>query len=191
MGTRTIHAVVTASLVWAWLMMPGSGAAAFAQTAEDQAAATRTFSERVDRYVRLRDRLEAPLLPFDGRRDSWSLMLSRRYLASAIRSARPNAAQGQIFAPPVGDMFRTLIAQAVYQVDIEGLVSQEPEPSVDLVVNEPVPSWALEPVPGALLERLLPLPAGLEYRIVHGSLVLWDVHAEILIDVLPDAFTGE
>jgi hypothetical protein len=38
-----------------------------------------------------------------------------------------------------------------------------------------------------LLEALPPVPGGLEYRVVGPDLVLWDVHAEIVIDVLRDA----
>jgi hypothetical protein len=46
----------------------------------------------------------------------------------------------------------------------------------------------MSPVPGALLERLPALPPAMEYRIAGGALILWDTRAEILIDVLPDAF---
>lgn len=58
---------------------------------------------------------------------------------------------------------------------------------VDLVVNEPVPIWAIQEVPDAL-RRLPSLPDAIEYRIVDGSLILWDTHAEILIDALSGAF---
>lgn len=207
---RTIHAVVTVSVACALVISAWSGAAGrsaeadrLASTdlsgraatrpaqADDRASATRIFTEQVERYARLRGRLEAPLPSFDARRDAWSLMLTRRYLASAIRSARINARQGEIFTPPVADMFRGLIAEAIYAVDIEGLVDEELGPVVDLRVNEPVPAWALAAVPEALLERLPAPTAGIEYRIVNGALVLWDMHAEIVIDALSDAFIGE
>ena len=32
-----------------------------------------------------------------------------------------------------------------------------------------------------------PLPADLEYRLVDYYLVLWDAHADLILDVLPDA----
>jgi hypothetical protein len=168
--------------------------AAAAQQAPDaigQADAMRMFNTRVERYVRLRARLEEPLPAFDARRDPWSLMLTRRYLASAIRTARSSAYQGDIFTPPVAQLFRGLIADASYDVDIEGLVDGDLEADefvVDLTVNEPIPAWAVDAVPHALLLRLPSLPAAIEYRIVSGALILWDVHAEIVIDALPDAF---
>lgn len=157
----------------------------------DHAAARRTFAERVNRYAALRARLEEPLPPFDLGRDPWSLMLTRRYLASAIRAARPDARQGDIFTPQVALMFRRLVRQAIHELDLEALATDLAEPLVDLVVNEPIPAWALEEAPDALLERLPALPQAIEYRLVGGSLILWDAHAEILIDELPDAFMGD
>jgi hypothetical protein len=186
---RTVHW----ALVCVWVLAEWHGAAALAQGPDgiDRAAALQAFTERTERYVRLRARLEEPLPSFDARRDRWSLMLTRRYLASAIRAARPQARQGDIFAPPVTQLFRGLIADAIYDVDIEGLVDEEFEAAdfvVDVVVNEPIPAWALQDVPDALLRRLPALPDAIEYRIVNGNLILWDTHAEIVIDALPIAF---
>ena len=164
-------------------------AASLSQTSPGRAAAQRVFSERVERYVWLRVKREAPFPAFDPRRDPWSLFLTRRYLASAIRTARTQARAGDLFSPPVEELFRDTIRAAIYERDIEGLV--EDEPVVDLVVNEPIPDWALRPVPRALLEMLPPLPDAVEYRIVSGALILWDMHAQILIDGLPYAFLVE
>ncbi|MBI2189429.1 MAG: hypothetical protein HYU37_20220 [Acidobacteria bacterium] len=184
---RIARAVGIGLLGWTVLLGASPGAAALAQAGDDHAAAARIFAERVERYARLRARLEEPLPPFDARRDAWSLLLTRRYLASAIRSARAHATPGNLFAPPVDGLFREAIGQAIYEVDIEGLVAGWEDP-VDLVINEPVPDWALHAVPDALLARLPPLPEAISYRLAGGALVVWDEHAEIVIDALPDAF---
>lgn len=160
------------------------------QAADDESTAVRMFIERIDRYVRLRDRLAEPLPSADTRRSSWSMLLTRRYLASAIRAARASAEPGEVFAPAVAEVFRRRIAEAIYDIDVEGLDDRDREAVVDVVVNEPLPAWSLESVPPAIAERLPPLPGGLEYRLVNGALVLWDVDAEILVDVLPDAFAA-
>jgi hypothetical protein len=189
---RTVHW----ALACVWIVAGWHGAAALPQGPDDidRAPALQTFIERTDRYVRLRARLEDPLPSFDARRDPWSLMLTRHYLASAIRAARPYARQGDIFAPPVAQVFQGLIGQAIHDVDIEGLVDEDLEAAdfvVDLVVNERVPTWALQDVPDALRGRLPALPDAIEYRVVGGNLILWDMHAEIVIDVLPDALLIE
>jgi hypothetical protein len=70
---------------------------------------------------------------------------------------------------------------------VVGPCAGEPWSPADLVLNEPLGEGASCPVPVLLLEALPPVPGGLEYRVVGPDLVLWDVHAEIVIDVLRDA----
>lgn len=191
-----IREIVHGALVCAWLLTGWQSAAAPTQAPDDvdRAAAIQAFANRVERYSALRARLEEPLPSFDARRDSWSLLLTRRYLASAIRTARPHARQGDILTPPAAQLFRELIADAIDEVDIEGLVDEDLEAAdavVNVVVNEPVPAWALQDAPEAMLRRLPTLPDAIAYRIVGGNLILWDTHAEIVIDALPDALLIE
>ena len=59
-----------------------------------------------------------------------------------------------------------------------------------LQVNMEWPALALfDFVPPQLLLALPPLPAELEYRIIGRSLVLLDHHANLIVDILPDAFS--
>jgi hypothetical protein len=41
-----------------------------------------------------------------------------------------------------------------------------------------------------VLERLSLLPDELEYRLIGRTLVLWDIDADLILDVLPDAIPG-
>ena len=185
---------IVLALGCAWLLGTAvTAAAAPPQKPTDRAAVLQTFNGAVQRYATLRARLEEPLPPFDPRRGEWSLRVQRYYLASAIRNARRGAVQGDIFSPAVATMLRHDIANAVSTNDIEGLVDENMDAHlVDLAMNEPVPVWAMQPVPNELI-RFLPLlvPEGIEYRLVGGSLILWDTHAEILIDALPNAVTWD
>jgi hypothetical protein len=191
---RRTTARILLALGCAWLLgTAGAVAAPPQRTSPDRAAVLQTFNGAVQRYASLRARLEEPLPPFDPRRDAWALRVQRYYLASAIRSARARAAQGDIFSSTVGTMLRQDIGNAISANDIEGLVDDSVDAQlVDLAVNEPVPAWALRPVPNPLL-RFLPLlvPEGIEYRLVGGSLILWDTHADILIDALPGALAWD
>lgn len=192
MRGRSAASLVVGALACVWILAGSPSAAAREQNPEasDRAAALRTFVEGIEQYAALRARYEVPLPRFDGRRDPWSLQLSRLFLASAIRTARHQAKLGDVFTPPVAAMFRALVAEAVYEIDIEGLVDEgfeAPDSLVDLTVNEPVPGWAMEELPDALLARLPTLPDAIEYRLVTDALMLWDAHAEILIDALPGA----
>jgi hypothetical protein len=183
----SIRAVAAAAL-----LLIGTAAAGVPQGGAP-AEALRAFESGLAHYTTLRARFEERLPSFDdSRRDGWARLLMRRYLASAIRAARREAQPGCIFGP-VALLVRQTIAEAVYEVDIEGLVDgagDEDEFALDLVLNEPVPSWAMASVPAALLERLPPLPAAVEYRLAGGALILWDTDAEIIVDALPDAFVA-
>jgi hypothetical protein len=193
MATRTAAGMMVVGFVFSCLLGAVPRAAAQVQDsgAIDRAAALRTFTQKVEQYASLRARYEAPLPSFDVRRDPWGLRLQRAYLASAIRTARRYARLGDIFTEPIARMFREDIVRAVYDVAIEGLDEEGFDSTlVDLTVNEPVPVWAMRPVPGAMLERLPPLPGAIEYRLVADALILWDTHAEILIDALPGALVG-
>jgi hypothetical protein len=77
-----------------------------------------------------------------------------------------------IFAPPVDEFFRQRAREALGQ-DERLLLAGTDE-------------WlgALSP---RLVQYLPDLPPGIEYRLVRANLVLWDVHAETIVDVLPDA----
>lgn len=186
MATHTTQAVVR-SLIGATLLASLTPAAASAQIPADVAAAA-VFSERIDQYARLRGRLQEPLPPLDDRRGAWPVMLTRRYLAGAIRAARPQTRLGAIFAPPVDGLFRRVIAARKDMLDVEGLSGLDEDLGVVIVANEPVPDWSLVTVPEAVAEAFPPLPSGIDYRLVNGALVLWDTHAQIVIDALPDAF---
>jgi len=152
--------------------------------------ALRTFNERVESYAALHRRLTDPLPRLGPNRDLWSHLLSRR-LASAIRSARATATQGDIFSPAVAVLFKDLIANAFVGRDAGAMFyvfAEEFWAVDDSAVNEPFPEGASHAVPAVLLHHLPALPDEMEYRIVNGSLVLLDVDADIVIDVLPDAF---
>ena len=184
---------VRAIVVCACLVMAAPGLANAGQDHNAAAdVALPAFDARIARSAALRTKFEAALPAFDDpRRDSWTLLLARRYLASAMRTARRPAEQGCIFGP-AAEVFRDTITGALDEIDMEGLVDEGGASALalDLTLNEPIPAWALSPLPGPLLEGLPPLPAAIEYRIAGGALILWDTHAEILIDALPDAFVA-
>ena len=190
MDTKTASRCAVALIVSAAFF--GGDQRAAAQLHVDVEAAVRTqFAAQIARYSMLRARLEEPLPSFDVPRDSWADFLTRRYLASAIRTARAQARTGDIFTPEVAALFRSTVDRAVYELDLEGLVDEELEDAdflVDLVANEPVPKWALQPLPAALVARLPVLPEAIYYARVGTSLILWDAHADILIDGLRDTF---
>ena len=156
-------------------------------------AALAVFHEHLNLYAALHRKLEGPLPPRETAHQRFSDVVARRYLASAIRGARPSARQGDIIDPAAARVFRAIMAETCATPD-GALIAREfqgraARPVPDPVVNEPYPIEAASVIPESVLQRLPALAEDVEYRAVNDDLVLWDIHAQIVVDVLPDAFS--
>ena len=155
-------------------------------------AALRVFSERAEAYAVMHRGLAASLPALGPRLDRRTLLISRTFLASAIRAARPNPRQGDILTPAAARIVRNVLADAVDEGDLGTFVSPMDEEGRMLSgihprLYDPFPAWETIELPASVLYRLPTLPAELEYRIVDFDLVLWDVYADLIVDVLPYA----
>lgn len=160
--------------------------------AVDSTDALRAFHERVEAYAALHRRL-APPPPATSAPDPLSKLLTRVYLASAIRNARPGADQGNIFTPDVTALFRTRLADSLGEIDGETLLmalnNGVPIPrGLHPIVNDTYTMSTLFRVPADVRLGLPVIPAELDYRIAGHDLVLWDIYAGIVVDFMPNAF---
>jgi hypothetical protein len=163
-------------------------AAAQVQGTSSDSRAMAAFEQQLAAYIELRSRLEEPLPSFTPSRGLWSTLLAKQYLASAIRAAR-RGGRGAIFPPDVALAFRQRIVAALSPAERLLLAGGEDgfDAAPSAVVNEPLaPEW-MATAPPVVVHGLPELPAAIEYRFVGYDLVLWDAHADIVIDVLPDA----
>lgn len=144
------------------------------------------FEVAVNDYVGLHRRLERAWPP------SWFIAGLERTegaaseLRTALRDARPQAVQGGLFAPDVADVFRFRIATALQgkNYDLVAMTARLDEAGWRKpVVNEPLP-WGASGVTWPVFSGLPPLPPELEYRLIGRDLVLFDVHANLVVDTL-------
>jgi hypothetical protein len=160
----------------------------------DADAALSVFHERVESYAALHRRLAPP--PTDtARTDLISKLLTRHYLAAALRGARRDAQQGEIFTPEIATLFRWMLADAIGERDGEAFLAAlnggEPMPrGMHPTVNETYTMLLLYRFPSEVRLGLPPIPAELDYRIAGHDLVLWDIYAGIVVDFVPDALTS-
>ena len=143
----------------------------------------------------LHRRAAASLPPLTPSADVKWLMHARANLSFAIIAARPNARQGDVFTTPVATAFRAVIREALANVDVEAMLWDlyeecEVPSRYRLQVNGGYPGWATHEMPIVLLDALPILPEGIVYRLVDRHLVIWDVDADLIVDVLPDALPG-
>ena len=176
-----LHAC-TAGLT-ALLLVTGSS---IAQPLDSARAA---FDARVTAYLAIHRELrrETRATPPFERSDAW--LASRTRLRDAIRRARVDAREGDVFAPVAGalrrDLWLTLMERGIDPHDlIAEMLADTERGAQPPVVNEPF-SWANGNVMPAVLIAALPeLPDALQYRLVGADLVLIDIDASLVVDVL-------
>ena len=160
----------------------------------DADAALRVFEERVESYAALHRRLTPPP-PMTMSTDHIAKLLSRNYLASAVRSARKYAQQGEIFSPEISTLFRWMLADSIGELDGENFLTSlnggVPVPrGLHPTINETYTMAPLYRLPGEVRRGLPRLPAELDYRLAAHDLVLWDIYAGIVVDFVPDVVTS-
>jgi hypothetical protein len=115
-------------------------------------------------------------------------------LGDEIRLVRHTAQVGDIFTPVVARMFRGRIHRALWNFDATALMAEmqeDAEPCAKRpVVNGRFPWSAGNAIWPSMLAALPGLPEELEYRFVGADLVLIDVPADLVVDILENALTS-
>ena len=191
-GKRKIVITSLAAMVLASSFAVGQ--AKPAQRVNPNAAVSADFEKRVADYMKLRQSAQAGLTTPKNTPSPTQLTEYQHQLADRIRSARPQARQGDLFTPEVADLFRHLVSQSLNgprgtQIR-KSYERAEPIRGVHLAVNQAYPDGlALQSMPPSLLMNLPKLPKELEYRFVGHELILRDIAANLIVDFIPDLTT--
>ena len=162
-------------------------------SAHVDATGIQEFNEKVTEYLRLRQEITRQLPPERMFDDPGEMLHERARLRAAIRRERDDARRGDIFTPNAAVAFRriiarTLAASPVDPMDLSQWLSGDQMPGAKRPKANGRYDWRLGAWMWPRLLRELPqLPRQLEYRIVDDDLVLVDVRASLVVDVLEDA----
>jgi hypothetical protein len=174
-----------------WSANAGAIAPPVQEKVNPDAQLQQDFKKHVDEYVQLHKRLEKQAPPLKKKEDQATIAASQEALAKSIRAARATAKQGEIFTPEIAKLFRRLMYPEVKGPEgaaTKKVLKEDAPPAIPLKVNLEYPEKAALPtVPPNLLLNLPQLPEELEYRIVGKNLILRDVHANIIVDFIPQA----
>lgn len=186
---RTALAAVIAAV-----MIAATAAQAFAQTPDPGAQAVQAFERATRDYVQMHRRLESQIGAIQLNSTVAEVNRTIQELAAAIRAERPGAKQGDFFTPALATELRARINSALRDNGFtpgdvrqnERLEAIEADTGA-LRVNGTFP-WVLATAMfPCVIAALPPLSAELQYRIVGDMLVLIDVHASLILDLLPHA----
>jgi len=161
----------------------------------------RTFKTSVEEYVELHRSVRASLPPLDVSSEPRHFLKASDQLASAIRDARAGARRGEVFNPVVAANFRARINYALRDRDrrkdvvrrlteVEEDEDERPPAGWVPVVNGTLDWFSTGATPHSILEALPDLPHELQYRFVRLDLVLLDVDANLIVDILPAALSA-
>ena len=159
------------------------------QPVDAQGAAALEFRKRVDAYLKIHNEAEGKVPNLKRTDDPQEISDRERALGQAIMTLRANAQPGEIFAPEYQPYFIKIVQDDFKlrsAADRKALVSELPK-NLKVDINTVYPTTQpLETFPPALLRKLPDLPPELEYRIVGRSLILRDVKANLIVDILRD-----
>lgn len=162
--------------------------------ADSPDAVTQQFTERVRAYMELRHRATKDVPPLQVSADWNAIEAARDALAQALHDARANAAVGEIFTAETGPTLRHRIGDVLREHGVDAadvladLIREAPTAAHARVTVNAQFDWMLGALmPGYIIAALPPLPDELQYRFVGRTLVLLDIDAGLIIDVLPRA----
>ena len=173
-------------------VQPDCGVQPVAPTAAE-APALEAFTQRITAYMQVREEVERTLPVRSSFDDAEDLFEAIEAMRSGIRARRSTAARGAILAPDIGALIRTRLAKQLAACgqkveEVLAFINDERSPTArSPQINERFP-WELgSAMWPSFIGVLPPLPDELEYRFADRDLVLVDVHADLVVDILVKA----
>lgn len=160
--------------------------------AAEDAKGFNEFSAKVQQYVKLHKRAEKAVPKLRHTASPALIAAHQQALAEKIREARKNARLGDIFTPDAAVAFRHALEREFrgpHGKNARATIQQgEPLEHVHFGVNQTYPqTLPYTSVPPTLLLKFPKLPDEVAYRIVDHDLILLDVKANLVVDVMPKA----
>jgi hypothetical protein len=171
---------------------PVPAPAAGDQPVNPDAKALAEFLQRVSQYVALHQRLENSLPHLSKESSPQEIDKHQRALGQMIQQERRGAKPGDIFTPESEAVIKRLLTKVFGGPDgpaLKASIMDENPGIPDLKANQRYPDTVpLSTIPPQVLQGLPRLPEEMEFRFIGNTLILMDVHAHIITDLIPNAF---
>ena len=183
--------VMTAAVA---LLLTLGGGVAFAERQETVPAEVRAFTEATHEYARMHRQLEDALPKLEVTSNPETIQRAVQAMTAAVRAARPHARPGDFFTEALAVELRARIDEALFAhgfspADVRAMEAADgiDAAMAPLKVNGSVPWRYASAMFPCVVQALPALPPELQYRIIGNTLILVDVHADLIVDLLPYA----
>jgi hypothetical protein len=195
-SSRTSVVALGAALLmgWLWVVPAGADRQGPSSAAAD-APVVSDFVNRVNAYVAIHLQAEraAPRLPQEA--TPQQIDQTQRAMAEHILAARAGAKRGDIFTPEMSALVRRVLTEVLSGPDgarRRASIMDVNVKFIPLTANQRYPDDVpLTTMPPGLLKALPELPEEMEYRFIGPHLILFDEHAHLIPDFIPDALPGK
>jgi hypothetical protein len=181
---RLMIGMVQVALVLSGLVVSGYGMPA--QEVNPRGLAVQEFNKRMADYVSLHKRAAGKVPPLKETDLPEQIEAREKALGEAIRQARAGAKPGELFEP-IASIVRGVVKQDWEKRSVrerKALLTEVPK-GMRVVPNMVYPTTLpLATSPPALIQALPRLSNELEYRFMGRHIILRDVKANIVVDVL-------
>ena len=161
------------------------------QPVNADARALADVQARIAAYVALHRKLEDTIFKLSKDSTPEEIDKHHRALAQLLQQARRGAKAGDIFTPPATTVIRRLLDSVFGGPDgaaLRASIMDENPGLLKIKINGGYPdSIPLSTMPPQVLEGLPRLPDELEYRFLGDRLILMDVHARTIVDLIDKA----
>lgn len=164
------------------------------QPVNPDAKALATMLERINDYVEVHRKIEDKLPKLSTEASPKEIDQHQRALARVIQEARRGAKRGAVFTPDAQVVIKRLLGRVFGGPEgaaLRASIMDENPGTVTLAINGRYPDTVpLSTVPPQVLQGLPKLPEEMEFRFVGNTLILMDVHAHIIVDMIENALPG-
>jgi hypothetical protein len=147
------------------------------------------FQRAIADYLRLRARLSKEIVTLSPNSTAAQITAGSDALARAIQRARPKPPPGAFFDAAAAGVIRANVRELLTRnpTVLEGIDDEVRAARAPGIYARFPAAMPLSTMPPSLLAVLPALPPDLEYRLVGEDLVLRDLAAAMILDVLPKA----
>jgi len=190
------RALIWTSLLTSIVVMAstcGRMAAVQTPTTNPTAKIIADYQDRVKAYLTAQRKISADIPKLPDRAAPQQIDARQRDLGARIMAARKGVKRGDLFGPEFSALVRKLLAPLFKGPDgakIRAAIFDEPHPVVPEVNARYPDDVPLSTMPPDIMRMLPAVDPELEYRFIGRHLILMDVEAHVILDVIDNAIPG-